>query len=219
MDNFFFKDSPLFDLLKKAKSYSDVIKDEEFYLDSLKSRKDLFGAQISGMEDYPETRIIRLQEKTVTKEVHQRFRSDQAGESLSVMSRVFAHEIKNPLSGIRGAAELLEARLSSEDFDLTKMIREEVDRICRLVDKMDVFDGDYFFLKKQINIHKILEHVHSVAVNGFASEVTFIKDYDPSLPDIEGHEDQLVQVFLNLIKNSSEALAKSKGKILLQQDI
>jgi len=216
LDRFFFKDSPLFDLLKKAKSHSDVIRDEEFYLNSIRSKRNLFGIQISGITNYPGVRVIRLQEKAISKEINQRFQSTHAGQSLSVMSKVFAHEIKNPLSGIRGAAQLLEEKVLGKDLDLTKMIREEVDRICRLVDKIDVFNGDYFFLKNQLNIHKILEHVHSISFSGFAKGVTLIKDYDPSLPNIAGHEDQLIQAFLNLIKNSSEALGEEKGKILVK---
>ena len=216
LDKFFFKDSPLFDLLKKVKSHSDVIRDEEFYLASIRSKKNLFSAQVSGVTNYPGVRVIRLQEKAITKEISQRFQSIHAGQSLSVMSKVFAHEIKNPLSGIRGAAQLLEDKIPGEDFDLTKMIRDEVDRICRLVDKIDVFNGDYFFLKSELNIHKILEHVKTISLNGFAKRIIFEKNYDPSLPAIAGHEDQLIQAFLNLIKNSSEALGNKEGRILLK---
>ena len=216
LDKFFFKDSPLFDLLKKVKSHSDVIRDEEFYLASIRSKKNLFSAQVSGVTNYPGVRVIRLQEKAITKEISQRFQSIHAGQSLSVMSKVFAHEIKNPLSGIRGAAQLLEDKIPGEDLDLTKMIRDEVDRICRLVDKIDVFNGDYFFLKSELNIHKILEHVKTISLNGFAKRIIFEKNYDPSLPAIAGHEDQLIQAFLNLIKNSSEALGNKEGRILLK---
>ena len=216
LDKFFFKDSPLFDLLKKVKSHSDVIRDEEFYLASIRSKKNLFSAQVSGVTNYPGVRVIRLQEKAITKEISQRFQSIHAGQSLSVMSKVFAHEIKNPLSGIRGAAQLLEDKIPGEDLDLTKMIRDEVDRICRLVDKIDVFNGDYFFLKSELNIHKILEHVKTISLNGFAKRIIFEKNYDPSLPPIAGHEDQLIQAFLNLIKNSSEALGNKEGRILLK---
>ena len=216
LDKFFFKDSPLFDLLKKVKSHSDVNRDEEFYLASIRSKKNLFSAQVSGVTNYPGVRVIRLQEKAITKEISQRFQSIHAGQSLSVMSKVFAHEIKNPLSGIRGAAQLLEDKIPGEDFDLTKMIRDEVDRICRLVDKIDVFNGDYFFLKSELNIHKILEHVKTISLNGFAKRIIFEKNYDPSLPAIAGHEDQLIQAFLNLIKNSSEALGNKEGRILLK---
>ncbi len=216
LDKFFFKDSPLFDLLKKVKSHSDVIRDEEFYLASIRSKRNLFSAQVSGVTNYPGVRVIRLQEKTITKEISQRFQSIHAGQSISVMSKVFAHEIKNPLSGIRGAAQLLEDKIPSEDLDLTKMIRDEVDRICRLVDKIDVFNGDYFFLKSELNIHKILEHVKTISLNGFAKRIIFEKNYDPSLPPIVGHEDQLIQAFLNLIKNSSEALGNKEGRILLK---
>ncbi len=88
LDKFFFKDSPLFDLLKKVKSHSDVIRDEEFYLASIRSKKNLFSAQISGVTNYPGVRVIRLQEKTITKEISQRFQSIHAGQSLSVMSKV-----------------------------------------------------------------------------------------------------------------------------------
>jgi two-component system nitrogen regulation sensor histidine kinase GlnL len=129
---------------------------------------------------------------------------------------MLAHEVKNPLSGIRGAAQLLEQEAIGDDQALTQLIRNEVDRICLLVDRMEVFSDQRPLERKPINAHKVLERVRQIAQNGFASKIKIIEKYDPSLPFILGNHDQLVQIFLNLIKNAAEAIDHEKGEITLQ---
>ena len=119
---------------------------------------------------------------------------------------MLAHEIKNPLSGIRGAAQLLESGLSDADRALTRLICEETDRIVRLVDRMEAFSDQRPLKREKINIHTVLDHVKQLARSGFARHVRFTENYDPSLPPLAGDHDQLVQVFLNLIKNAAEAI-------------
>ena len=119
---------------------------------------------------------------------------------------MLAHEIKNPLSGIRGAAQLLEQQASSEDRMLTRLICDEADRIVTLVDRMEVFGDDRPVARGPVNIHSVLDHVKRLAQSGFARNVRFIEDYDPSLPSVLANQDQLIQVFLNLVKNAAEAV-------------
>lgn len=137
--------------------------------------------------------------------------------TLGELAAGLAHEIKNPLAGIRGAAQLLEPGLSSEDKTLTRLICAETDRIRDLVDQMEVFSDDRPVERKPVNIHIVLERVKHLAVAGIAGGVVIREEYDPSLPPVSGNHDQLVQVFLNLVKNAAEAVqaAGEGGEIVL----
>ena len=129
---------------------------------------------------------------------------------------MLAHEIKNPLSGIRGAAQLLESSVTDEDRALTRLIQEETDRIVSLVDRMEVFSDERPVDRAPINIHSVLDHVKAIAQAGFARNIKFVEQYDPSLPAVHANRDQLIQVFLNLVKNASEAVSvRPDGEILL----
>jgi two-component system nitrogen regulation sensor histidine kinase GlnL len=121
---------------------------------------------------------------------------------------MLAHEIKNPLQGIRGAAQLLKAGVSPQDAPLAQLIVDETDRIRRLVDHMEMFaDPTSGANVSPINIHAVLDRVRALAVIGVASGLEFREAFDPSLPATPGDEDQLIQVFLNLVKNAAEAAA------------
>jgi two-component system, NtrC family, nitrogen regulation sensor histidine kinase GlnL len=122
---------------------------------------------------------------------------------------MLAHEIKNPLSGIRGAAQLLEQSAADEDRGLTRLICEEADRIVKLVDRMEVFTDERPIEREPVNMHSVLEHVKRLTHSGFARHIKFVEDYDPSLPPVLGNRDQLIQVFLNLVKNAAEAIGES----------
>lgn len=129
-----------------------------------------------------------------------------AARSVTALASMLAHEIKNPLSGIRGAAQLLEQSADDSDRALTRLICDEADRIVKLVDRMEVFSDERPIERDAVNIHVVLEHVKKLAASGFASRIKFIEEYDPSLPPVFANRDQLVQVFLNLIKNAAEAI-------------
>jgi two-component system nitrogen regulation sensor histidine kinase GlnL len=131
---------------------------------------------------------------------------------------VLAHEIKNPLSGIRGAAQLLESNLKDEDRALTQLICAETDRIRNLVDRMEVFGDERPIAKEPLNIHSVLDHVRKLAQTGFGRGLKIIEDYDPSLPAVDGNRDKLVQAFLNLVKNAVEAVEEGSepGRIVLK---
>ncbi|HYM98369.1 MAG TPA: ATP-binding protein, partial [Aestuariivirgaceae bacterium] len=128
-----------------------------------------------------------------------------------------AHEIKNPLSGIRGAAQLLAPALAGTDRELAELIQTETDRIRDLVDEMEVFSDDRPLRRQPVNIHEVLAHVKQVARLGFASNIRIIENYDPSLPAVAGDRSQLIQLFLNLVKNSAEAIrgGKDGGEVML----
>jgi two-component system nitrogen regulation sensor histidine kinase GlnL len=135
------------------------------------------------------------------------------------MAAILAHEVKNPLSGIRGAAQLLEASVSEPDRELTVLIRDEADRIRDLVDRMEVF-GEKPIERGPVNIHRVLEHVRRLAQSGFAAHIAVREAYDPSLPSVFGNRDQLVQVILNLVKNAAESITFGhSGEIAVNGEI
>jgi two-component system nitrogen regulation sensor histidine kinase GlnL len=129
---------------------------------------------------------------------------------------MLAHEIKNPLSGIRGAAQLLEQAASVEDRQLTRLICDEADRIVTLVDRMEVFGDERPVARGAVNIHSVLDHVKRLAQSGFARNIRITEEYDPSLPSVLANQDQLIQVFLNLVKNAAEAVADMDGEAEIQ---
>ena len=142
--------------------------------------------------------------------------NQHTGRSIAGLAETLAHEVKNPLSGIRGAAQLLLPALDDEDKSLVQLICDETDRICALVDRMDAFSAPGRIERKPVNIHLVLEHVRRLAQNGFARHLRIVERYDPSLPDVECDRDQLIQVFLNLIKNAAEAAPEEGGQITLR---
>ncbi len=144
-------------------------------------------------------------------------RTGGVGRSVAALARTLAHEVKNPLSGIRGAAQLLEPYVTdAEDKGLVGLICDEVDRICALVDRMDVFSDSIRLERASFNVHAALEHVRRIAENGFARHLTIHEAYDPSLPEVDGDRDRLIQVFLNLVKNAGEAAPREGGTITIR---
>jgi two-component system nitrogen regulation sensor histidine kinase GlnL len=132
--------------------------------------------------------------------------------SVAGMGRTLAHEIKNPLAGIRGAAQLLSSGPGGgvEDAALAQLIVDETDRIRRLIDRVEAFAEERPSEKKPVNIHRVLDRVRALMVAGAGEDIVFREAFDPSLPHALGDEDQLIQVFLNLVKNAAEA-AKARG--------
>jgi len=160
--------------------------------------------------------VLMLQERTMAEKIDRQLTHRGAARSVSGLAAMLAHEIKNPLSGIRGAAQLLESSVGDEDRALTRLITEEADRIVKLVDRMEVFTDDRPIERRPVNIHGVLDHVKRLAQSGFARHVQFHEDYDPSLPPVFANRDQLIQVFLNLVKNATEALGdRDDGEIHL----
>ena len=150
--------------------------------------------------------IMMLQERTIADKMDRQLTHRGAARSVSGLAAMLAHEIKNPLSGIRGAAQLLESSLSDEDRLWTKLICDETDRIVKLVSRMDSFSDERPVERVGVNIHAVLDHVRKIARAGFARHINFVETYDPSLPPVFANRDQLIQVFLNLVKNAAEAI-------------
>jgi two-component system nitrogen regulation sensor histidine kinase GlnL len=149
---------------------------------------------------------VLLHERSIAEKMDRQLTHRSAARSVTALGSMLAHEIKNPLSGIRGAAQLLESSVSDEDRALTQLICEETDRIVKLVDRMESFADQRPSERESLNIHSVLDHVKRLAQAGFARHIRISETYDPSLPHVLGARDQLIQVFLNLMKNAAEAI-------------
>lgn len=164
---------------------------------------DINAAPVS---DRPGAVVLMFQERTMAEKIDRQLTSRGAARTVTGLAAMLAHEIKNPLSGIRGAAQLLEQSVPDEDRALTRLITDETDRIVKLVDRMEVFSDERPIEREPVNIHVVLDHVKRLADSGFARNIRIIEEYDPSLPPVYANKDQLIQIFLNLIKNASEAI-------------
>lgn len=152
--------------------------------------------------------VLMLQERTIAEKMDRQLTHRGAARSITAMGAMLAHEIKNPLSGIRGAAQLLEASVSDGDRLLTQLICDEADRIVKLVERVELFGDERPSERGPVNVHDVLDHVKRLAQSGFARQIRFNEVYDPSLPPVAGNRDQLVQVILNLVKNAAEAIGE-----------
>jgi two-component system, NtrC family, nitrogen regulation sensor histidine kinase GlnL len=131
-----------------------------------------------------------------------------AARSVSGMAAMLAHEIKNPLSGIKGAAQLLEPALPDTERMLARLIQDETERIRKLVDQMEVFSDERPLARAPVNIHVVLNKVKDLLVAEANGAVIIRETYDPSLPFVFGNADQLLQVFLNLARNALHAVSR-----------
>lgn len=128
--------------------------------------------------------------------------------------RGLAHEIKNPLGGLRGAAQLLERELSNEDLkEYTQVIMREADRLRNLVDRMT--GAHEPLIRRPMNLHTVLEHVRLLVLAETPAGLSIERDYDPSLPEFEGDFERLIQAVLNVVRNAVQAL-EGRGAIILR---
>jgi two-component system nitrogen regulation sensor histidine kinase GlnL len=209
------RDSPLLALAAKARDGASAVTEYNVDVLSPHSEARAVDVQMAAMIDHPGWVMVSLRERSIAHKLDRQLTHLGAGRSVAGLAAALAHEVKNPLAGIRGAAQLLERDVDGEGRELTRLITDETDRICKLVDRMEVFSDDHPMERTPVNIHRVLDHVRRAAASGFARHVRFVENYDPSLPPIMGDHDQLVQVFLNLLKNAAEAVPDEGGEIVL----
>jgi two-component system, NtrC family, nitrogen regulation sensor histidine kinase GlnL len=173
--------------------------------------------QTAPVNEDPRYVLVMLLRRSMAHKFDLQLSHQGAARSVSGMAAMLAHEIKNPLAGIRGAAQLLEPGLSDADRSLARLICDETDRIRTLVDQMEVFSDERPLERRPINIHVVLDRVKQLMQATGMENVAIREEYDPSLPAVHGSSDQLVQVFLNLAKNAAEAIAQTdeRGEVLL----
>jgi two-component system nitrogen regulation sensor histidine kinase GlnL len=149
--------------------------------------------------------LVIIQPTGVAQKMSQSITHMNAARSVAGMAGMLAHEIRNPLAGINGAAQLLAMNANEDDVELTEMIQDEAKRIGNLVDRVEHFGDQRPARRDPVNIHDVLDRSIRAAKAGYGQNMTFNVVYDPSLPDAAGEADQLLQVFQNLLKNACEA--------------
>jgi two-component system nitrogen regulation sensor histidine kinase GlnL len=209
--------SPLLALVDQVRSRGAAVNESKVELGTPRNPGDrLVDLYVAPLPEREGHVVVMLQERTIADKMDRQLTHRGAARSVIALAAMLAHEIKNPLSGIRGAAQLLEQSVGDDDRTLTRLICDEADRIVKLVDRMEVFADERPVEREPVNIHAVLEHVKKLAYSGYARHVKFVEDYDPSLPPVLANRDQLIQVFLNLIKNASEAIGDAAdGEIQL----
>lgn len=182
------------------------------------SSAELVDVYSGPLPDQSDLIVLMLQQRNMALMIERQLTHRAAARTVSGLAAVLAHEIKNPLSGIRGAAQLLEHELSDQDRSLTQLICSETDRIRNLVDRMEVFGDERPLTMEPVNIHDVLDHVRRLCESGAGRGIRYLEDYDPSLPPVPGNRDKLVQAFLNLMKNAVETIGDNKnhGRIVMQ---
>ncbi len=208
-------DSPLFGLIQQVRSQGRSIADYGMALEGPRFGQRIVSVAAGPMGEGGAGVLLAMFPESLARQIDNQLNHRNAARSVAAMSAMLAHEIKNPISGIRGAAQLLEETVGDDDRALTRLICDEADRIVRLVDQMEAFTAPGPIERRPVNIHEVLERARRVAQNGFARHLRIVERYDPSLPPVPGHFDQLVQVFLNLIKNAAEAAPARGGEIVL----
>ena len=207
-------DSPLFQLINQARERNSSAAERDVDLSTARHGERIADVSVTPLPEEG-TLVITLQERSLAQRMDRQLMARGAVRSMHGMAAVLAHEIKNPLAGIRGAAQLLEEGLAPEDREMTQLIVDEADRIRGLIDRMESFGDTRSLLRHAVNIHEVLDRVRKVAETSFARDVTITEIFDPSLPPVAGDRDQLIQVFLNLVRNAADALPESGGEITL----
>jgi two-component system nitrogen regulation sensor histidine kinase GlnL len=215
LDELIQRDHPLFSLIAQVRADGNSVSEYGVTVGTPRIGQHQVTIEIAAMAERPGATVVMLHKRSIAQKIDRQLTHRNAARSVTAMAAMLAHEVKNPLSGIRGAAQLLEQGAKPEDRELTRLIVDETDRICALVDRMDVFSDQRPIERQPVNIHEVLERVRRVAQNGFARHIRFIERYDPSLPPAFGNRDRLIQVFLNLVKNAVEAAPAHGGEIVL----
>ena len=212
---FFPADCPVFSLIDQARVDGASVADREMTIETPSLGRRLLAVDVAPLGDRPGWLSLTLQERSFTGRLDEALNRRGATRAMGTLAAVLAHEVKNPLSGVRGAAQLLEPGLDEAGRGLTHLICEEVDRIVSLVDRMEMFADERPIDLGPVNIHRVLDRVRRIAESGFGRGRRLVCDYDPSLPSVLGNRDLLVQLFLNLVKNAVEATEDGSGTIVL----
>ena len=208
-------DAALFQLVRQVRLHGYSASEHGITLEGHKLGSRFVSVDVAPLLDRPQAVVVALREQGIARKIDRQLTHRHAARSVTAMAAMLAHEVKNPLSGIRGAAQLLEANAAPADRELTKLICEEADRIVQLVDRMEMFADGRPIERQAVNIHEVLEHVRRLAESGFARNRRIVERYDPSLPPVLGNRDLLIQALINLVKNAAEATPEQGGELLL----
>ncbi|HEX4636444.1 MAG TPA: ATP-binding protein [Rhizomicrobium sp.] len=207
--------SPLFQLVTQTAERNASAAERDVDLSTPRHGERIVDVTVTPVPEPEGAMLLTFQERSLAQRMDRQLMARGAVRSMHGMAAVLAHEIKNPLAGIRGAAQLLEETLAPEEREMTQLIIAESDRIRGLIDRMESFGDTRGFSRHPVNIHEVLDRVRKVAESGFARGTVILENFDPSLPPVLGDRDQLIQVFLNLVRNAADALPEKGGEITL----
>lgn len=207
--------SPLFQLVIQAAERNASAAERDIDLSTPRHGERVADVTVTPVPEPEGAILLTFQERSLAQRMDRQLMARGAVRSMHGMAAVLAHEIKNPLAGIRGAAQLLDESLPPDEREMTQLIVAESDRIRGLIDRMESFGDTRAFARHPVNIHEVLDRVRKVADSGFARGIIIVENFDPSLPPVSGDRDQLIQVFLNLVRNAVDALPESGGEIML----
>ena len=208
-------DSPLMAMVAQVRALGGGLAEHGINLAGPRIGARNVDVRVAQIHEAPGQLVVTLQPRSIAEVMDRQLVHRGAARSVVGIARLLAHEVKNPLSGIRGAAQLLEQTAGDADRELARLIQDETDRICALVDNMDQFADEGALRAQAVNLHEVLGHVRRLASGGFGRDIRFSERYDPSLPPAAGDRSALVQIFLNLVKNAAEVVPAPGGEITL----
>jgi two-component system nitrogen regulation sensor histidine kinase GlnL len=206
-------DNPILDLIAQARREVTPIVRYNAMVAWPKMQPQSYNVHAVPLSDQPEKVLILLHPQGMAAKLDRCLSHRSAARSVTGMAAMLAHEIRNPLAGISGAAQLLEMGLQGDDHELSRLIRSESERIGKLVDRMEQFGDLRPAPRRAVNLHDVLDRARRAALAGFAAHLRISEEYEPSLPLTAGDPDQLLQVFQNLLKNAAEAVPDVGGVI------
>ena len=218
INDFVPNDSPILSLLRRVRNTKSGLTEESLDFSNINFPNRKVRAHLVPLSFDNNQIIIQISQLALSEMFQSQRINTKISKSFSTMVDMLMHELKNPLAGIKGASQLIESDLKNNSnlSELTQLITIESERIISLLDRMEHISNNNSKLEcEYINIHEILNHCRRVAQNSFGAQVDYIDDYDPSLPKLFANKNLLIQIILNLLKNSSEA-STSNGKIKIK---
>lgn len=212
LNDILFADSPLFTLIEQCAHGGSAVSDAEMSIEGPRLHLEHLSVELAPLDDAGGMVVISMRDRHLELRMARQTAAAESTQSVRAMAGMLAHEIKNPLAGIRGAAQLLESKVGPADAALAALIREESDRIVGLVNGVEIFADDRVPPLGAVNVHEVLDHVCKLARVSFARGLSMREIYDPSLPAVRGNRDLLIQIFLNLIKNAAEAFDRGSDE-------
>ena len=208
-------DAPMEDALARVRLHQSPVVIADAEVTTGERAPQTCALHLAPMQDIDGAVLMMMAPRDISDRLGHAMRVTSAAKSAIGMAEMLAHEIKNPLAGISGAAQLLAMNLAPEDLEMTDLIVEETRRIVKLLEQVEQFGNISRPVLRAVNLHDALDRARRSALVGFGAKMRIIEDYDPSLPATYADADQLMQVFLNLLKNASEAAGPKGGTIRL----
>lgn len=209
-------DAPIDDAFRRVRRDQSSLSINDVDVGAGNRKPEVCNVQVAPMIGMPGHVLILMEPRQLAGRLGRAVSAKSAAKSAIGMAEMLAHEIKNPLAGITGAAQLLSMNLTGEDLEMTDLIVAEARRILALLEQVEQFGNLRPPERKEWNVHDLLDRARKTAAIGIAANMKFEEEYDPSLPPTFVDGDQMLQVFQNLLKNAAEAAGSKGGTIRIR---